>query len=165
MLPVDGAVYRFTAEQKKKLQAIDELLSAHARNSVYEVKIIKVPQAYMGLHERAVLLISKPALDLLTAEELEALAAHEVGHEYVWDQFASAKIHGDLTRRRELELICDAIAVTTLIRLRIPPARLESAIRRVVLYNYEHLGNALDADSYPSIPERARLIKTMASSP
>jgi Zn-dependent protease with chaperone function len=39
----------------------------------------------MGLYGRAVLLISLPALRLLRAEQLEALVAHEIAHEYWWD--------------------------------------------------------------------------------
>jgi hypothetical protein len=144
MLPVQGAVTEFSAGERSKLRAIDAVLRTYARDGIYEVRVITIPQAYSGLHERAVLLLSKPALDLLTAEELQALAAHEVGHEYVWDQYASAKIRGDTQRRRDLELVCDAIAVATLARLGIPPDRLRSAIEKVFSYNLDHLGIALD---------------------
>jgi hypothetical protein len=159
LLPVGGVVSSLSMDERRKLEALDAVLQAQARTGVYEVRVITVPQAWTGLHQRAVLLISQPALDLLTAEELQAFAAHEIGHEYVWDQYASAKARKDSKRLRELELICDAIAVTTLARLGISPARLESAIEKAFRYNRERLGEALDADYYPSIRERKRIIE------
>ena len=111
------------------------------------------------------LLISRPALDLLTSEELQALAAHEIGHEYISGQYADAKARKDARRLRELELICDGIAIVTLTRLGIEPERLGSAVEKVFWYNRGRLGEALDADNYRSVQERRRLIKKMTSNP
>jgi hypothetical protein len=49
--------------------------------------VIDVPQAAIGLHARAVILITESALTLLDADELQALVLHEVGHEYVWTEW------------------------------------------------------------------------------
>jgi hypothetical protein len=57
--------------------------------------------------------------------------AHEIGHEYVWQQYEAAKTRKDAKRLRELELICDAIAVATLTSLDIAPERLQSATEKV----------------------------------
>lgn len=161
LLPIHGAVSDLAPDERRKLVAIDAVLRTQARDGIYEVRIIAVPQAWTGLHQRAVLLISRPALDLLTSEELQALAAHEIGHEYIWGQYTRAKVGKDAKRLRELELICDGIAVVTLTRMGIQPERLGSAVEKVFRYNRMRLGEALDADNYPSVEERRRLIKEM----
>lgn len=161
-LPRDGAVTQLGKGERRKLDAIDRLLRLHERNGVYDVRVISVTQAWTGLHQRAVLLISLHALTLLTSEELEALVAHEIGHEYVWQQYAHAKLSGDTRQLRELELVCDAIAIRTLVRLGILPERLQTATEKISWYNRERLGVALDQSNYPSLKERRQLIKQMS---
>jgi hypothetical protein len=162
-LPVDGAVTHFSTGERRKLEKIDAVLRAQSREGVYEVRIIIVPQAWTGLHARAVLLISMPALVLLTSEELQALVAHEIGHEYVWQQYESAKSRKDAKRLRELELVCDAIAIATLRRIRVVPERLESATEKVFSYNRQRFGVALNNGNYPSLEARKQLIKNMTN--
>jgi hypothetical protein len=43
--------------------------------------------------------------------------AHELGHDYVWDEFEEASTLRDNRRLQELELRCDGIAVIALQRL------------------------------------------------
>lgn len=160
-LPVDGGVTHFSTGERRKLEKIDAVLRAQSREGIYEVKIIIVPQAWTGLHARAVLLISMPALVLLTSEELQALVAHEMGHEYVWQQYESAKSRKDPKRLRELELVCDAIALAMLRRIGVAPKRLESATEKVFWYNRERFGVALNSDEYPPLRARRQLIKEM----
>ena len=85
-LPEEGEVTNLNASARQKLAALAKVLRATGRESVYEIKVIAVPQAGVGLYARAVILISEPALTLLDADELQALVAHEVGHEYVWTE-------------------------------------------------------------------------------
>ena len=139
------------------------MLRAQSRKDVYEVRIVTVPQAWTGLHARAVLLISMPAFVLLTSEELQALVAHEIGHEYVWQQYESAKTRKDAKRLRELELVCDALAIATLRRIGVAPERLESASEKVFWYNRERFGVALNIGNYPSLAARRQLIKEMTN--
>jgi hypothetical protein len=101
-------------------------------------------------------------LTLLTSEELEALVVHEIGHEYVWQQYAEAKLRRNTRAVRELELMCDAIAIRTLARIGVPPGRLQTATEKIFWYNPERLGVALDQSNYPSFKERRRLIKQMS---
>jgi hypothetical protein len=162
-LPVEGAVTHFSTGERRKIEALDPVLRAQSRKGVYKVIIITVPQAWTGLHARAVLLISLPALALLTSEELQAVVAHEIGHEYVWQQYESARTRKDAKRLRELELVCDAIAIATLRRIGVAPERLESACEKVYSYNRERLGVALNDDIYPSLKARRQLIKEMTN--
>ena len=106
-LPLEGEVTDFNASARQKLAALTKLLRATGRESVYEIKVIAVPQAAIGLHARAVILISEAALTLLDADELQALVAHEVGHEYVWTERERSFRLADRSRLKDLELVCD----------------------------------------------------------
>jgi hypothetical protein len=89
-LPYAGSA-EADSKGRLKLKAIDSVLEYHGRKGVLEVKVIHVVQAFIGLHARSVLLISERALDLLSAEELRAAVAHEIGHEYFWKEYQTAK--------------------------------------------------------------------------
>jgi hypothetical protein len=157
-LPPDGALTAFTRAQRARIDAIEAVLRFHGRESAYESRFIQIPQATLGLYGRAVLLVSVPALDLLSAEELQALVAHEIGHEYLLADWTAARAAGDEARLRQVEAACDAIAALTLVQLGIPVARLTSAINKVEAYNRTRLGVPQNATSYPSAGERRRLL-------
>lgn len=152
-LPAEGEVTGLDGAQRRKLAAVRHVLELHGREAVYVVKVIDLPQAFVGLHARAVVLVSRPALDLLGLEELQALVAHEIGHEYFWGEYFRARRDDDRPGLRRLELLCDGVAIVTLRRARIDPAHLSSALERVVRYNRDRFG-ALNEDHYPAIGER-----------
>ena len=83
-LPSEGEVTHLSASSRRKLAALTMVLRATGREPVYEIRVIAVPQAGLALYARAFVLISEATLTLVDAEELQALVAHEVGHEYVW---------------------------------------------------------------------------------
>jgi Zn-dependent protease with chaperone function len=101
-------------------------------------------------------LVSEPALDLLDAEELQALVAHEVGHEYLWSDYFRARRDDDRTRLQTLEFVCDGLAIVTLRRAGIDPDRLIAALGKVVRYNRDRFGAACNEADYPPIAERRR---------
>src|SRR5687768_188254 len=113
-LPEEGEVTNLNAAARQKVAALVRVLRATERDSVYEIKVIAVPQAAIGLHARAVILISEAALTLVDADELQALLAHEIGHEYVWSERERSFRLADRSRLKDLELMCDAIAIVTL---------------------------------------------------
>ena len=85
-LPAEGRVTKLKESQQRKLDSLGVVLQLHQRQSVYEFAVFESapkPFAFIGLHQRAVLLISDVALDLLETPELQASVAHEIGHEYV----------------------------------------------------------------------------------
>jgi Zn-dependent protease with chaperone function len=65
------------------------VLEAAQRASVYAVMVIDEPQARVGLNARTVVL-SRPALTLMSEEELQAVVAHETAHEYVHAEYERA---------------------------------------------------------------------------
>jgi Zn-dependent protease with chaperone function len=127
------------------------------------VKVIDVPQAWAGLHARAVLLVSRSALDLLTREEIQALAAHEAGHEYVWEEFILARDRNDGETLRRLELVCDTIAAATLQSIGVPAERLIAALKKMYQYNYARFGRPLNGNAYPSLAERQHVVERMTN--
>jgi predicted Zn-dependent protease len=153
-LPERGDVREFSSIQRRKLATIADVLKPHGRERVYVIKVIDLPQAAVALHGRAILLITRPALDLLEPQELQALAAHEVGHEYFWNEYYRARQDDDRALLRRLELVSDGIAILTLRRAGADPRRLTSAIRKVVEYNRDRLGAPRNEDRYPAIGER-----------
>ncbi len=152
-LPPEGEVTKLGAPAQRKVDAVRRLLTA-TRRDWYEIKVIDVPQAAIGLHARAVVLISAPAITLVNAAELQALAAHEIAHEYVWTEWNRAHEHADQERLRELELVCDAIAAVTLRHLGMDPSAMIDAIAKVTRFNRERFGAATNQKNYPTLAER-----------
>ena len=129
------------------------------RPPVDQVKVIDVPQAWSGLHGRAVLLVSLPALQLLNREQLQALVAHEIGHEYWWDAWGAAQREDDQDGLRTLEARCDAVAVLALTALGLPAERLSSALGVVYSFNRGPFGVARNETHYPTLQERRRAVQ------
>ena len=117
-------------------------------------------QAFVGLHARSILLISRRAMRLVSAEELQALVAHEMGHDYFWSDYQQARERRDLLALREVELKCDGIAGLTLVALGLAPTALMSAERKVRRFN-ETIDAVANADAYPSSSERERFIRAV----
>ena len=162
-LPPEGEVTDLRAAALQKLAGLGRVFHAMDRDSVYVVKVIDVAQAAVGLHARAVVLISETALGLLTTDELLAVAAHEIGHEYVWDEYAHAIALGDRNRTKELELMCDAIAIVTLDGLGVDSSRLISALEKLSRFNHDRFGTARNEQNYPTIPERRAFARSVCT--
>jgi hypothetical protein len=157
-LPAQGAVTTLTSKERAKIETLGSVLRLHAREDVYDVRVIDVPEAGLWNHGRAVLLISLPALRLLKAEQLQALAAHEIGHEYWWDVWEAARRRDEQVRLRGLEGQCDAVAVLTLTLLGIPAERLSSALGAVHHFNRRRFRIPRNAN-YPTLRERREIVK------
>jgi len=144
-------------DEHAKLAMLEAVLVYHERVQVFETKLIDVPQAVVALYQRAVILISRPALRLVSGAELQALVAHEIGHEYFWDDFERTHERRDKLGRQELELKCDGIAVLTLIGVGGNPARLVAGLRKMLRFN-QAMGAVANADEYPGLQDRQRLV-------
>jgi Peptidase family M48 len=158
-LPLDGALQP-DPDERARLVTLTEILRYHERTEIVVVTVIDVPQAFVGLHARSILLISRPAMRLVSAVELQALVAHEMGHDYFWSEYQQARERRDLRTLREVELKCDGIAALTLVALGLAPTALESAERKVRRFN-ETRNAVANADAYPSSLERQRFIRAV----
>jgi predicted Zn-dependent protease len=161
-LPPDGEVTDLSASARQKIAALTELLRVSGRESVYEIKVIDLPQAAIGLYARAVIFVSEAALTLLDADELQASLAHEIGHGYVWTERERAFELGDHKRLKDLELVCDAIAIVTLHGLGMDVSRLMSGIEKTSRFNRKRLGTANNERDYPTLGERRAFARAMA---
>jgi len=153
-LPLEGEVTDFSGSTRRKLAALNDVLRATGRESVYEIKVIDVPQAAVALYARAVILVSETVLTLLDADELQALMAHEVGHEYVWTERERAFSLADRNGLKDLELVCDAIAIVTLHGLGMDVSRLMTALQKISRHNRQRFGTATNEKDYPTVAER-----------
>jgi hypothetical protein len=153
-LPAEGEIKQLSSSDRSSLASLEPVLRVHGRESAYVIKVFPAPQMFVGLHARTVLLISGVALRLLKPVELQAVVAHEIGHEYVWDEYETATQSGTKARLQKLELYCDAVAVVTLQQIGVNPAIFASAIEKVSSYNHVRFGVASNEDSYPSPHDR-----------
>jgi hypothetical protein len=165
-LPKEGRLTKLNELRRRKLDSLGAVLRLHQRQSVYDFAVFESapkPFAFIGLHQRAVILISDAALDLLDAEELQASVAHEIGHEYVWAEYRDATQRHDNRRLKELELICDGLAILTLRRVGLDPAFLPTAAEKITNFNLLSTGPAWNAERYPSAGERRRFAQAVVS--
>lgn len=158
-LPPNGALQP-DREERVKLATLTEILEYHERTDIVAIKVIDVPQAFVGLHARSILLISRPALRLVSAAELQALVAHEMGHDYFWGEYQQAQERHDVRALRDVELKCDGIATLTLVALGLAPAALTTAARKVTRFNVT-MDAVANADAYPSLAERERFVRAV----
>ena len=95
-----------------------------------------------------VVLISLPALRLMTEDELRAVVAHETGHEYVAAQYQRATAEGRTGRLQDLELVCDIIAVVNLHAIGQKAWSLVAGIEKLLWFDRFHFGG-IDNPDYP----------------
>ena len=161
-LPRDGELIP-SRRQAEKLSPLQQVLQYHRRDGLIEVKVIDAFQVAVGLHARSFILISAPALRLLDSEELQALAAHELGHDYFWNEFQGAVDTNNEERAQELELRCDAVAVFTLTDLGLNPRKLLSAVTTGYALN-ARFGPPLNGKLYVPEQERVRFLQALIAS-
>jgi hypothetical protein len=155
-LPENGELTTLNRSEQRKLSLVDSVLSVYDRNAVHQIKVLRMPQAAVGLYGRTILWISQSALNLLDEEEFEAVVAHEAGHEYVWEETRSAQQTRNFDRQRQIELFCDAIAILTLRHLGVNPSRLIDGIDKMNRFNEKRFGIPLNSGSYPNTGDRKR---------
>ena len=168
-LPPEGQILSLDDAAWRKLAGAQQIFRLHERDSIYVIKVIDVPDAFVGLHARSIILVSQTALSLLTAEELQASLAHEAGHEYVWLDFEEARKRTDFDRLQELELFSDAVAVVTMVQAGLDPSRLISCFEKLIRYTREHFERHENEARYASSNERKmfveRIIKWAGGNP
>lgn len=145
---------------RAKLAALEPVLRYHERNSSVEVRVFRGGRAYVGFRLFTALLISEEALDALTTEELQAVVAHELAHQYFWNEYHAAKNQKRYQETKEIELRCDGIAIITLIRLGLAPEAMLSALMKINSFN--HLKGLFTVPLFhPSLPDRAKFNRAM----
>jgi len=151
-----------SVQESAKLEGLLPVLAFHERERVIDLWLIKAGGlAIVGFHARTVLFVSREALRLFEKSELLAIGAHELGHEYVWNDYEEAQREGNARRLQELELRCDGFAVITMAALRVDPERLVSAATKLARHNERKFGEPIDA-RYVPLDQRIRFIRCIA---
>ena len=136
-----------SAERQAKLDALRPVLEYLERDVAIEVKILRLELAWAGFLGGAAVLVSEGAVDLLTAEELQAVVAHELAHEYFSDEYETARNSKRYDTVKEIELRCDAISIVTMRGLRLDPGALLSGVAKLTKFN--------DRRGFPNSPNLA----------
>jgi len=156
-----------SAERQAKLSALDPVLEYLDRDTVVEVKVLRLGLAWAGFLEGAAVLVSDRAVDLLTAEELQAVVAHELGHEYFAGEYEAARNTKRYDTVKEIELRCDAISIVTMRHLGLDAAALLSAVAKLTKFN-EGRGFPNNPNLVPSLEERtnfSRAVRALIEEP
>jgi hypothetical protein len=88
------------------------------------------------------------------------------GRSHLWTDYERASKLGDHGRLKELELLCDAFAIVTLQGLGMDPSRLITGIEKILIYNRQLFGPAVNESGYPTLSERrefARAVRPWAA--
>lgn len=156
-LPKEGDLVPTRAESVK-LAALEPLLAFHGRLGLIDVKVVDAGYAFAGIHAGVVLLLTREALTLVNARELQAIAAHELAHEYFRHEYGAALEARDHIRLQEIELRCDGLAVMTLRELGLDPLHLVRAAAKFTRHN-QRLGVATDTRRQVSLKDRLAFIR------
>jgi hypothetical protein len=148
-----------SARRQAKLDALRPILAYHDRAGI-EVKILRLGLAWAAMLEGAAVVVSEEAVDVLTAEELQAVVAHELGHEYFAAEYEAARKSKQYNIVKEVELRCDAIAVITQSRLRLNPELLLSGVSKLTKFN-EARGVQNNPNLVSSVDDRASFCRAM----
>jgi hypothetical protein len=159
-LPPTGNV-RLSARSQAKLAALAPILEFYSRSGIIEPVVIgDTETTFIGLYERCALIITQKALDLLSAQEMQAVVAHELAHEWYWDEYQLARECKQDDRMQEIELRCDGIAILALVRLRLNPSHIISAMRK--MGNYDR--DTAEASRYVTPDGRLTFARSMINS-
>ena len=107
--------------------------------------------------ERAVIIITTRMMVIASDEEIRGIVAHELAHEYVWEELAKARIEKDAKLMRECELFCDAVAAFTLKETGDDPASYGRIIERLTILG--GITTLKESDTHPSLDARKKLNK------
>jgi hypothetical protein len=143
-----------SVERQAKLEALRPVLEYLQRDAVVEVKILRLRLAWAGFLGGAAILVSEEAIDLLTAEELQAVVAHELAHEYFSDEYEAARHDMRYDTLKEVELRCDAVSIITLRRLGLDAGSLLSAVSKLTKFN-DRRRFPNNPNLVPSVEQRA----------
>lgn len=152
--------------QLRKLQArLANTLKLYGRDRIVDLIVIRHPEPIVISKPGVVLVFSTEVLKIVGADDsaLIGVAAHELAHEYVAQEFLKALQSGNLSRMRELELFCDAVAVVILLDQGLDPSRYAKAVQRIATYTEAAAELNNGKNSHPAVDARLRIISNTAA--
>ena len=156
-LPVSGGK---RAEQLKAV--LQPVLDYHERGQI-PIYVLQSEKPKAALVDRAVIIITTRLLTIASDEEIRGIVAHELAHDYIWEETLRARKEKDVKRMHECELFCDAVATFTLKQIGDDPASYARILERMTLIGI-YVGSAVrhKSPTHPSLGARKRLNKFMS---
>jgi hypothetical protein len=143
---------------------VETTLELYQRHGILDLVIFRDSRPIVYCKPGVVLVISTEVLKIVGSDDaaLIGLVAHELAHEYVAMQMLSALRSGDLSRIRELELFCDAVATVVLLNLGLDPAHYARVLRRIATHSQAAAALNDGSDSHPAIAARLKVISDVS---
>jgi len=135
------------------------VLEFHHRAGIVEYLLFKNRDPVLMTKAGAFIAISNRALKIAKDDEaLSGIVAHELSHEYFAMQFLHAHNSRDYKTLRIIEMMCDALAVITLIKLEMNPDKYSAALEKIIRNSEaaEQLNNG--SREMPSLRSRLHVI-------
>src|SRR5262249_17188920 len=142
----------------EKLAALDPVLEYYGRRSVVDLLVVRMGQPIVLFLAGAAVVISEEALGLLSAKELQAVVAHEMGHEYFWNEWQTGGLNNEYEKMQEIELRCDGMAIVALSQLGLEPQTFIMAITKITR---AHGGPRINMEYYTPLEERIKFCNTI----
>jgi len=136
-----------------------KVLEFHHRAGIVEYLLFKNHDPVLMTKAGAFIAISNRALKLVKDDEaLAGIIAHELSHEYFALQFLRAHNSQDYKTLRIIEMMCDALATITLLKLEINPDKYSGVLEKIIRNSEasEQLNNG--SREMPSLESRLYVI-------
>lgn len=134
-------------------------LDFYRRSAIVEIVVFNYGHPVIYTKAGAVIALSTTFIDLARDDAaLVGAISHELAHEYVAVEFREAVLTRDMAKLRELELLCDALAVVSLLALGMDVTAYANLLRKVVAFSPEAAELNAGAHGAPSLAERLLVI-------
>jgi Zn-dependent protease with chaperone function len=148
-----------SSERVERLKAaLQPVLAYHDRDGKLPIYVLRSEQPKAFVACRAALIITTKLMLITSEAEIRGIVAHELAHEYLWEERDRAFEEKDESLLREIELFCDAVAAITLKEIGDDPACYAEALKRMTYIGIT-AGNVTRSQTktHPSLDERVKL--------
>jgi len=141
-------------------ESLQPVLTYHKRDSKLSIYVVRSEQPKAFVSCRGALFITTKLMLITNEAELRGIVAHELAHEYFWEEHLRAFSEKNESLLREIELFCDAVAAITLKEIGDDPACYAEALKRMTYIGIT-AGNATrrETKTHPSLDTRVKLIR------
>jgi Zn-dependent protease with chaperone function len=149
-----------SSERVERLKAaLQPVLAYHDRGKL-PIYVLRSEQPRAFVACRAALIITTKLILITSEGELRGIVAHELAHEYLWEERTQALKEKDESLLREIELFCDAVAAITLKEIGDDPASYARGLERMTYIGITS-GNVTrsETSTHPSLDARLKLNK------
>lgn len=139
--------------------ALQPVLVYHQREQM-PIIVVDSAQLKAALVNCLVIVITTKLMTIASDTEIRGIIAHELAHEYIWNEYKNARLAGDEKLMRECELFCDAVAAFTLKEIGDDPASYRGILVRLTIIGI-NVGNGIrrEPDTHPALEIREKLNK------